>query len=171
MRRLVPVGLALGMLLAGAACRKAAAPAHEGQSTAAAAGDPPAADPAAQAAADTLGRELFRLVDRAVSYRGAHRDRPARSVSELGLDSLSPQVVRRLALADSGGDGVIGREVATVAWRRPEGRALRSCRATPQVLEDAALQTGRFTVHCTLAAGGERAFVVVPAGAGRGARR
>jgi hypothetical protein len=151
-------GLIVGLCLAaGAACRRTVAdPARAGGDASAG-----AATPAEQAAADTLGRELFLLLDQMAVYQGAHRGRPAHTVAELGRDSLSPTVVRRIVPGAAGGpsDG----PGALVAFRRPGDRSPRACGATPQVLEDAALAGGRFTVHCTLADGSGRSFTVTPA--------
>jgi hypothetical protein len=113
--------------------------------------------PADQASVDTLGRELFELLDRLADYQAA-RDRPPRSLREMGLDSLTPRTVRRLA-RDRAGSGVVS---VVVAWRRPDGRAVLACRGDRQVLEDAAMQEGRFGVVCTRADGSDEAFVVSP---------
>jgi hypothetical protein len=43
-----------------------------------------------------------------------------------------------------------------------------SCRGDGQVLEDAAMQEGRFGVLCTRADGGDEAFIVAPAARRRG---
>ena len=44
--------------------------------------------PQDQQDAETLGQELFELVDRAIDYRGSHQGRPASSFRQMGVDSL-----------------------------------------------------------------------------------
>jgi hypothetical protein len=99
--------------------------------------------------AETLGREVFELVDRAVDYRGSHRGRPATSFRQMGIDSLTPATVRRLVN--------LSREpVVTVAFRRPGQREVTSCRGDSQILEEATLNGGRFTLMCTTSSGAQR---------------
>jgi hypothetical protein len=99
--------------------------------------------------AEVLGREVFELVDRALDYRGSHRGRPAASLPQMGIESLTPATVRRVAN--------VGREpLITVAFRRPQGRAFVSCRGDGRILEEAALNGGRFTVMCTANSGEQR---------------
>ena len=99
--------------------------------------------------AETLGREVFELVDRAIDYRGSHRGRPAASFRQMGIDTLTPTTVRRLV--------TIEREpVVTVAFRRTENREVTSCRGDGQILEDATLNGGRFTLMCTTSSGAQR---------------
>jgi hypothetical protein len=114
---------------------------------------PAAADrpqlPQDQQEAETLGREVFELVDRAVDYRGSHRGRPAASFRQMGVDSLTPATVRRLVN--------LSREpVVTVAFRRPDTREITSCRGDSQILEEATLNGGRFTLMCTTSSGAQR---------------
>ncbi len=105
--------------------------------------------PPDQRDAEGLGREVFELVDRAVDYRGSHRGRPARSLRQLGVDSLTPATARVLIS--------LNREpVVTVAYRRPEGREVTSCRGDSQILEEAAINGGRFTLMCTTRSGVQR---------------
>ena len=59
------------VLLAGCGAKDAARPPTASRS---------ASLPPDQQDAETLGRELFELVDRAVDYRGSHRGRPAASL-------------------------------------------------------------------------------------------
>lgn len=94
-----------------------------------------------------LGREIFDLVDRAMSYRSSHRGRLPLSLRELGVDELTPTTSR--ALATTGGIPEV-----TVAFRNMVGRALASCRGTNTILEEAALSGGEFFVICTVTAGG-----------------
>jgi hypothetical protein len=99
--------------------------------------------------AETLGREVFDLVDRAIDYRGSHRGRPAASFRQMGIDTLTPTTVRRLV--------TIEREpVVTVAFRRTENREITSCRGDGQILEEATLNGGRFTLMCTTSSGAQR---------------
>ena len=99
--------------------------------------------------AETLGREVFDLVDRAIDYRGSHRGRPAASFRQMGIDTLTPSTVRRLV--------TIEREpVVTVAFRRTDNREITSCRGDGQILEEATLNGGRFTLMCTTSSGAQR---------------
>ena len=99
--------------------------------------------------AETLGREVFDLVDRAIDYRGSHRGRPAASFRQMGIDTLTPTTVRRLV--------TIEREpVVTVAFRRTDNREITSCRGDGQILEEATLNGGRFTLMCTTSSGAQR---------------
>jgi len=99
--------------------------------------------------AETLGREVFELVDRAVDYRGSHRGRPAASFRQMGIDSLTPTTVRRLV-------NIAREPVVTVAFRRPDTREISSCRGDGQILEEATLNGGRFTLMCTASSGVQR---------------
>jgi len=93
-----------------------------------------------------LGREIFDLVDRAADYKGSHRGKPPRSLKQMGLDSLAGPVVRRIAtVSDS--------SVVTVAYRQSRGRTVASCEATARILEEAALNEGKFTLVCTTPSG------------------
>ena len=99
--------------------------------------------------AETLGREVFDLVDRAIDYRGSHRGRPASTFRQMGIDTLTPTTVRRLVN--------LGREpVVTVAFRRTETREITSCRGDSQILEEATLNGGRFTLMCATRSGAQR---------------
>ncbi|MDX2193434.1 MAG: hypothetical protein NW201_08760 [Gemmatimonadales bacterium] len=101
---------------------------------------PPAPD--AQADADRLGRELFELADRTDSYRATHK-RMAKSFRDIGIDSLTPETARRLAVS-----GKAFR--ITVEFRQVEGHLLRSCEGDERVIEEAALHEGVFPLECTL---------------------
>jgi hypothetical protein len=109
--------------------------------------------PPDQRDAETLGREVFELVDRAIDYRGSHQGRPAASFRQMGIDSLTPATVRRLV-------NVAREPVVTVAFRRADSREIVSCRGDGQILEEAALNGGRFTVMCTAASGAQRPIKV-----------
>ena len=105
--------------------------------------------PPDQRDAENLGRELFELVDRAVDYRGSHQGRPAASFRQMGIDSLTSTTVRRLV-------NLAREPVITVAFRRTETREITSCRGDSQILEEATLNGGRFTVMCTTSSGTQR---------------
>jgi hypothetical protein len=109
--------------------------------------------PADQREAQELGRELFEMVDRAVDYRGSHQGRPAASFRQMGIDSLTPTTVRRLV-------NLAREPVITVAFRKPETREITSCRGDSQILEEATLNGGQFTVMCTTKSGAQRPMKV-----------
>lgn len=115
----------------------------------------PAAPETAQAEAEQLGRELADIVDRVMAYKSSHRGNLPNSYRQAGIDSLTPEFVRRLARQ---GDV----PVVTIAYRRTAGRELLSCEGTNLVLEDKLLKDGAFDVTCRLAAGGTRIFTVPP---------
>ena len=108
-----------------------------------------AALPPDQRDAEALGREVFELVDRAVDYRGSHRGRPARSLRQMGVDSLTPATARLLLSVER-------EPVVTVKYRTSEGREITSCRGDSQILEEAAISGGRFTLMCTTRSGAQR---------------
>ena len=99
--------------------------------------------------ADVLGREIFELVDRAMDYRGSHMGRPAGSFRQMGIDSLTGATVRRL-------ENLEREPVVTVAFRKPGTHQITSCRGDSQILEEASLNGGRFTLMCTAASGAQR---------------
>lgn len=107
--------------------------------------------------AAALGQLLFETIDRAVEYRGAHRGRAARSLRQLGLDSLTPTLVRRLAV--EGNDPMV-----TVAFRRTDGRTIVACQGGSQILEEAAVRGGRFVLQCADTAGSGYSYQVGPFG-------
>jgi hypothetical protein len=103
--------------------------------------------------AEALGREVFELVDRAVDYRGSHRGRPASSLRQMGIDSLTPPSVRRIVN--------LSREpLVTVAYRRTAGHEIISCRGDSHILEEAAVNGGRFTLMCTSGSGAQQPIQV-----------
>ncbi len=105
--------------------------------------------PPDQRDAETLGREVLELVDRAMDYRGSHRGRPAASLRHMGVDSLTPATARHLLN--------INREpVVTVQFRKVAGREITSCRGDGHILEEAAINGGRFTLMCTSRSGAQR---------------
>ena len=99
--------------------------------------------------AETLGREVFDLVDRAIDYRGSHRGRPASTFRQMGIDTLTPTTVRRLVNLER-------EPVVTVAFRRTDAREITSCRGDSQILEEATLNAGGFTLMCTTSSGAQR---------------
>ena len=103
-----------------------------------------------------LGREIFELVDRAVDYRGAHQGRPAISLKQMGVESLTAATVRRVV-------NVQREPLVTVTFRQTSGREIVSCRGDSQILEDASLN-GRYTLMCTARSGAQRPMEVVTAG-------
>ena len=103
-----------------------------------------------------LGREIFDLVDRAVDYRGSHRGRPAASLRQMGVESLTTATVRRMV-------NLQREPVITVSFRQPAGREVISCRGTSQILEEASLN-GRYTLMCTASSGAQRPMEVVTTG-------
>jgi hypothetical protein len=112
--------------------------------------------PAKSAALDTLppdqrdaailGREVFRLVDRAADYRGSHLGNPPESLRQMGIESLAPVFVRRIRV-------VTDSAVITVAYRQPRGRRVASCEGTAGILEEATLHGGVFDIVCTTPSG------------------
>jgi len=128
------------MLVAACGAKDAARPSR---------GDSRPALPADAQDAETLGRELFELVDRAIDYRGSHQGRPAASFRQMGIDSLTPTTARHLV-------NIAREPVVTVAFRRSQSHEITSCRADAQILEEATLNGGRFTVMCTTGSGAQR---------------
>jgi hypothetical protein len=123
---------------------------------------PPVAEGATRvgvpAEATALGNELFELVDRAVEYRGARMGQPPEALRDLGLDSLTPTTARLLTGTAP---------IAVTATVRQAGAGLTACRATEDVLEQAALNEGRFTVECESAEGTRTYEVARPVAAPR----
>jgi hypothetical protein len=50
--------------------------------------------------------------------------------------------------------------VITVAFRKPDTREITSCRGDSQILEEATLNGGQFTVMCTTSSGAQRPMKV-----------
>jgi hypothetical protein len=94
-----------------------------------------------------LGREVYGLVDQAMSYKSSHRGRLPRSLRELGIDELTRSTSRTLTAN--------GGEVAVqVEFRNLASHTLRSCRGTSAMLEDASISGGDFSVSCLTTTGG-----------------
>ena len=102
--------------------------------------------PPEQVDAETLGKEVLELVDRAVDYRGSHRGRPATSLRQMGVDSLTATTARHIL-------NVNREPVVTVQFRKPDGRQITSCRGDSHILEEASINAGRFTLMCTTRSG------------------
>ena len=100
-----------------------------------------------------LGREVFRLVDRAADYKGSHLGHPPVDLRQMGVESLAPVFVRRIRV-------VSDTSVVTVAFRQPRGRTVASCEGTPQLLEEASLRGGVFSITCTTVSGGVAQYEV-----------
>jgi hypothetical protein len=109
--------------------------------------------PPDQRDAHELGHEIFDLIDRAVSYRASHRGRPATTLRQMGIESLTPATVRRMV-------NLQREPVITVAYRRPEQREIVSCRGDSDILVEASLKGGRFTLMCTSNSGAQRPMEV-----------
>ena len=105
--------------------------------------------PADQRDAEVLGREVLVLVDRAVDYRGSHKGRPAASFRQMGIDTLTSLTVRRLVNLER-------EPLITVAFRKTDTREIVSCRGDSQILEESAINGGRFTLMCTTRSGSQR---------------
>ena len=105
--------------------------------------------PADQLDAETLGREVLELVARAVDYRGSHRGRPAASLRQMGIDSLTPTTARHVL-------NVNREPVVTVQFRKDDGHVITSCRGDSHILEEASINAGRFTMMCTTRSGVQR---------------
>jgi hypothetical protein len=71
----------------------------------------------------------------------------------MGIDSLTPATARQLV-------NVGLQPVVTVQYRRGEGREIISCRGDSQILEEASLNGGRFTLMCTTRSGAQRPILV-----------
>jgi hypothetical protein len=103
--------------------------------------------------AETLGREIFDLVDRAMDFKGSHEGRPANNLRQMGVESLTSVVVRRVV-------NVQRDPVVTVAFRKPAGREIVSCFGDKKIIEDAFVNSGRFTIICTTTSGAQRPIEV-----------
>jgi hypothetical protein len=114
---------------------------------------PRASLPQDRSDAEMLAREVLELVDRAVDYRGSHRGRPASSLRQLGVDSLTPLTARHLL-------SVSREPVVTVSFRKVDGREIVSCRGDSHIIEEASINAGRYTLMCTSRSGIQRPIQV-----------
>jgi hypothetical protein len=105
--------------------------------------------PPDQQDARALGLEIFDLVDRAIAYRASHQGRPAATLRQMGIESLTTTTVRRIL-------NVQREPVVTAAYRRPDQREIVSCRGDSQILVEASVNGGRFTLMCTARSGAQR---------------
>jgi hypothetical protein len=112
---------------------------------------PSADDPRAEA--QTLGRELFGIMDQVMSYKSSHFNNFPHDLPSMGIDSLTRTTIRRLSF-DAGTPSL------TVVYRHAEGHAIRQCAGTNKVIEDSMLNGGAFEVNCTLSSGESKAFTV-----------
>lgn len=96
----------------------------------------------AQAEATLLGRDVFETLDRLAGYAAANQRKYPASLQLGGIDSLTPKVARRI-------DTRASPPMAFAMFRNPLGHLLTSCRGTTDLLEESALNEGRFTVTCT----------------------
>ena len=67
----------------------------------------------------------------------------------MGIESLTTNTVRRIL-------NVQREPVVTVAYRRPDQREIVSCRGDSQILVEASVNGGRFTLMCTARSGAQR---------------
>jgi hypothetical protein len=111
----------------------------------------------AQNEATQLGAEITNVLDRVLAYASARSGRAPATIAEVGLDSLTPKIVRRVSRQ--------GRDIlVTVAFRRPSGRAVLECHGTNRLLEDQSIM-GHYELTCTVAGGGIRTFTIEPGSA------
>ncbi|TFG48220.1 MAG: hypothetical protein E4H38_06830 [Gemmatimonadales bacterium] len=111
----------------------------------------------AQNEATQLGAEITNVLDRVMAYAVARSGRAPATIAEVGLDSLTPKIVRRVSRQ--------GRDILiSVAFRRPAGRAVSECHGTNRVLEELSLM-GHYELTCTVAGGGTRTFTIEPGAA------
>jgi hypothetical protein len=71
----------------------------------------------------------------------------------MGIESLTTNTVRRIL-------NVQREPVVTVAYRHPSQREIISCRGDSQILVEASLNGGRFTLMCTASSGAQRPMEV-----------
>jgi hypothetical protein len=114
--------------------------------------DASAADNAAEEA-QSLGRELFGIMDQVMSYKSSHFNNFPKDLPSMGIDSLTRTTIRRLAIAG-------GTPSLSVVYRHAEGHAITQCVGTNKVIEDSMLNGGSFEVNCTLSSGEAKAFTV-----------
>ena len=108
---------------------------------------------AEQRDAEKLGREIFDLVDRAMDYKGSHEGRPANNLTLMGVESLTPVVVRRVV-------NVERQPLVTVAFRNPSSHKIVSCFGDNSIIEDAFVNGGQFTITCSTSSGAQRRMEV-----------
>ncbi|MDH5284265.1 MAG: hypothetical protein OEW80_10315 [Gemmatimonadota bacterium] len=101
-----------------------------------------------------LGAEIITVLDRVLAYASARSGQAPATIAEVGLDSLTPTMVRRVSRQ--------GRDlVVTAAFRRPAGHTVTECRGFNRVFEDLSI-LGHYELTCTVAGGGTRTFTIEP---------
>ncbi|HEX5003709.1 MAG TPA: hypothetical protein VFV65_00220 [Gemmatimonadales bacterium] len=136
-RAALAVVAALALGAGAAACGKDKPP-----PPAAAARPAPAAGDVAQKEATLLGRDVFELVDRLAAYAASNQRKYPASLRLAGIDSLTPKLARQI-------DTKAAPPMAFSMYRNPLGHQITSCRGNLDLLEESALNDGRFTVTCT----------------------
>ncbi len=114
---------------------------------------PPPSGQVAQEEATQLGRDVFELLDRLAAYAASNQRKYPVSLREGGIDSLTKSIARRI-------DTRAAPPMAFSMFRNPLGHELTSCRGTTDLLEESALNEGRFTVTCTDSLGRSSPFQV-----------
>lgn len=125
--------------LATGACGKK--PKHAAPPAAAAVAPPSSAD-VAEREATALGRDVFDLVDRLAAYAASNQRKYPASLRLAGIDSLTPKIARQI-------DTRANPPMGLAMYRNPLGHQITSCRGSIDLLEESALNDGRFTVTCT----------------------
>jgi hypothetical protein len=67
----------------------------------------------------------------------------------MGIDSLTPTTARHVI-------NVNREPVVTVQFRKTDGRQITACRGDSNILEEASINAGRFTLMCTSRSGAQR---------------
>jgi len=147
-RDLLGAATLAALLLAPAACGGGDKP-GAAQRTEAASGQDQAQNEATQ-----LGAEITNVLDRVLAYASARSGKAPATIAEVGMDSLTPKVVRRVSR--QGLDILV-----TAAFRRPAGRAVTECHGTNRALEELSLM-GHYELTCSVAGGGIRTFTIEP---------
>jgi len=112
-----------------------------------------ASRPPAEAEAEALCPVVLEVGGGACESVGSHRGRPAASLRELGIDSLTPTTARHLI-------NVSREPVVTVSFRKTDGRHITSCRGDSHILEESSINAGRFTLMCISSSGAQRPIQV-----------
>ena len=85
-------------------------------------------------------------MDRLAAYAASNQRKYPASLRLAGIDSLTPTMARQINTRSSP-------PMAFAMFRNPLGHRITSCRGTTDLLEESALNDGRFTVTCTDADG------------------
>ena len=148
-----PTTLAIAAALLSAALLSACGKDTPGASGGGATRPPPPAGDEAQAEATILGRDVFTLLDQLAAYAAANQRKYPGTLRLAGIDSLTPTLARRI-------DTRVSPPMAFAMFRNPLGHLLTSCRGTTDLLEESALNEGRFTVTCTDSGGRSSPYTV-----------